>query len=111
MAWLKRGLVTITVTVSDTIRTRRFLVAGRVQGVGFRYFVYREAQRLALSGFVRNLGDGRVEVVASGDEGALNRLEALLWRGPVMANVTMVEVEETQPPANQGFVILSSRRS
>lgn len=97
-------------TVSDTVRTRRFLVSGRVQGVGFRYFVYREAQQLGLSGFVRNLGDGRVEVVASGDEGALNRLEALLWRGPVMANVTMVEVEEAEPPANQGFVILSSRR-
>lgn len=98
-------------TVSDTIRTRRFLVSGRVQGVGFRYFVYREAQRLGVSGFVRNLGDGRVEVVATGAEGDLNRLEALLWRGPVMANVTMVTAEETEPPANQGFVILSSRRS
>ncbi len=98
-------------TVSNTMRARRFLVSGRVQGVGFRYFVFREAQRLGLWGFVRNLGDGRVEVVAAGCEADLNRLEALLWRGPVMANVTMVEAEESEPPPNQGFVILSSRRS
>lgn len=91
--------------------TRRFLVSGRVQGVGFRYFVYREAQRLGLSGHVRNLGDGRVEVVASGRESDLNRLEALLWRGPVMAHVTMVEVEEAEAPPQDGFVILSSRRT
>lgn len=96
--------------MSEKNRGRRFLVSGRVQGVGFRYFVYREAQRLGLSGFVRNLGDGRVEVVASGPEPSLNRLEALLWRGPVMANVTMVEAEETDPPGTEGFVILSSRR-
>lgn len=87
------------------------MVSGRVQGVGFRYFVFREAQRLGLSGFVRNLGDGRVEVVASGPEAELNRLEALLWRGPVMANVTMVEVEDADAPATSGFVILTSRRS
>lgn len=101
----------MTLTVSETIRTRRFLVSGRVQGVGFRYFVYREAQRLGLSGFVRNLGDGRVEVVASGKEALLSRLEALLWRGPVMANVDNVEVEDAEPPENEGFAILSSRRS
>ncbi|MCS7182863.1 MAG: acylphosphatase [Thermoanaerobaculum sp.] len=90
--------------------TRRFLVSGRVQGVGFRYFVFREAQRLGLSGFVRNLGDGRVEVVATGEEADLNRLEALLWRGPVMAHVTMVEVEEAEPANFNGFSIVSSRR-
>lgn len=103
--------VTIAATVGEPIRGRRFLVSGRVQGVGFRYFVYREAQRLGLSGFVRNLGDGRVEVVAGGPEPSLSRLEALLWRGPVMAHVTMVEVEETDPPTAEGFAILSSRRA
>lgn len=71
----------------------------------------REAQHLGLSGYVRNLGDGRVEVVASGRESDLNRLEALLWRGPVMAHVTMVEVEETEAPVQDGFAILSSRRA
>ena len=58
--------------------TRRFLVTGRVQGVGFRWFVARLAQREALGGFVRNLPDGRVEVLASGEQVALERLLAAL---------------------------------
>lgn len=97
--------------MSDERKSYRYLVSGRVQGVGFRYFVLREASRLGLSGFVRNLADGRVEVVAAGPEGMLSRLEALLWRGPVMANVKMVEVEPADPPPQEGFVILSSRRA
>lgn len=69
----------------------RFLVSGRVQGVGFRWFVMREAQRLGLHGFVRNLRDGSVEVVASGPVAALQALERALGRGPVMAQVARVE--------------------
>ncbi len=88
----------------------RYVVSGRVQGVGFRYYVLREAQQLGLSGYVRNLRDGRVEVVAAGSAEKLGRLEALLWRGPVMARVDMVEAEPAELPAEEGFVILSFRR-
>ena len=72
----------------------RFLVAGQVQGVGYRWFVARHARGLGLAGFARNLGDGRVEVVASGDESALNDLEHLLRRGPANAQVSGVERDE-----------------
>ena len=72
----------------------RFLVAGQVQGVGYRWFVARHARGLGLTGYARNLGDGRVEVVASGDESALEQLEQLLRRGPANAQVSGVERED-----------------
>jgi acylphosphatase len=71
--------------------TRQFTVAGYVQGVGFRWFVARHARSLGLSGYARNLEDGRVEVLATGDEPALARLEELLRSGPANARVTGVE--------------------
>jgi acylphosphatase len=69
----------------------RFLVRGRVQGVGFRWFVVRLAERLDLAGLVRNLPDGSVEVIAEGTGGALVELEEGLSRGPRMAQVTSVD--------------------
>ena len=59
-----------------------FLIQGRVQGVGFRWFVHREASELALRGWVRNTEDGDLEVVASGDVAELAELRASLRRGP-----------------------------
>ncbi len=59
-----------------------FLIQGRVQGVGFRWFVHREASELDLRGWVRNTEDGEVEVVASGNEADLAELRASLRRGP-----------------------------
>ena len=59
-----------------------FLIQGRVQGVGFRWFVQREASELDLRGWVRNTEDGDVEVVAAGDPGDLAELRASLRRGP-----------------------------
>jgi acylphosphatase len=76
--------------------TQRFLVAGEVQGVGFRWYVARHARGLGLAGYARNLDDGRVEVVAAGDEAALARLEALLRTGPAHARVESVEREDRQ---------------
>ena len=69
----------------------RYVVAGRVQGVGFRWFVWREAQRLELAGYVSNLGDGTVEVVARGTEEALETLETAISRGPLGARVDGVD--------------------
>lgn len=71
--------------------SRRWLVRGQVQGVGFRWFVMREAERLGLGGFARNLPDGSVEVVSQGPEAALDKLEAHLKRGPSHARVDAVE--------------------
>ena len=59
-----------------------FLVQGRVQGVGFRWFVHREASELALRGWVRNTEDGHVEVVAAGEAEDLAELRASLRQGP-----------------------------
>jgi len=65
-------------------------VKGRVQGVGFRYFVQRHAQALGLDGFVRNLRDGGVELEAAGAPEALDRLETLIAQGPPGAHVEHV---------------------
>jgi acylphosphatase len=76
---------------------RRFLVSGRVQGVGFRFFAQDIARREGLMGVVRNLPDGRLEVVAEGDEASLTRLEGALRQGPSHARVTDVEVDSVPP--------------
>jgi acylphosphatase len=83
----------------------RYLVTGRVQGVGYRYFVLREAERLGLAGFTRNLPDGRVEVVAEGSEEVLGELEARLRRGPSFAGVDGVERAAVAPRGDPGFHI------
>ncbi|HXV59656.1 MAG TPA: acylphosphatase [Vicinamibacteria bacterium] len=68
-----------------------FLISGRVQGVGFRWFAEREASRHRVVGYVRNLADGRVEVLAQGDVAELERLEDALRRGPSSSQVVSVE--------------------
>ena len=78
---------------SDDRQTLRALVRGRVQGVGFRYFVLDRAARLGLVGFVRNLSNGStVEVVAEGPMPALESLLDALRRGPALACVEHVDV-------------------
>jgi acylphosphatase len=67
-----------------------FLVRGRVQGVGFRWFVHREASELALKGWVRNTEDGDVEVVVAGDEESLAELRSSLNKGPRGSRVDKV---------------------
>ena len=69
----------------------RCLVSGRVQGVGFRAHARHAAQALSLSGYARNLSDGRVEVLACGEAQALERFKAWLERGPRLARVERVE--------------------
>lgn len=80
----------------------RALVRGRVQGVGFRDYVETRARRLRLRGFVRNLADGSVEVVAEGDEAALRELLNQLGEGPEMARVDGVEVEWLEATGRYG---------
>jgi acylphosphatase len=83
----------------------RFRVRGRVQGVGYRYFVLREAERRNLTGFARNLADGGVEVVAEGPDESLRDLEARLREGPAFSHVESVEAEAVAPRADLGFQI------
>ena len=73
---------------------RRWIVRGRVQGVGFRYFAQRAAAGLGLTGYARNLDDGRVEVYAAGPQEKLSQLGGLLYRGPRWADVRGVEEQE-----------------
>lgn len=81
---------------------RHFVVRGRVQGVGYRWFAVRAAEELGLAGWVRNCDDGSVEVVAKGDPGLLLRLEGALRRGPGSARVTDVTSSEIQHEAVDG---------
>ena len=83
-------------------RTLRYLVQGRVQGVGFRWFVARAAQGLRLVGWVANLPGGEVEVVAGGDAGRLDELEQALRRGPPAARVASVDKAEYPHEADLG---------
>jgi acylphosphatase len=78
---------------------RRFLVRGRVQGVGFRWFVEREAHLLGLAGWVRNNADGSVEVLAMGSRDQLLALQSRLRAGPRAARVDDVEELEARPVA------------
>ena len=78
---------------------RRWFISGRVQGVGFRWFVEKYATSIGLRGWVRNEDDGRVQVYAVGTAEQLNSLRALLDRGPRMAEVR--EVEEQEAPVQQ----------
>jgi len=87
-------------------RARRFLISGRVQGVGFRFFTEEAASREGLHGWVRNLPDGRVEASAEGDGEALERFERRLREGPRGARVERVEIDETTPDGRDtGFFI------
>jgi acylphosphatase len=83
----------------------RFVVQGRVQGVGYRYFVLRQAQALGVSGFVRNRTDGAVEVVAEGSDEALLDLESRLREGPAFSQVTNLDRAPISPRGDQGFHI------
>lgn len=80
-------------------------VTGRVQGVGFRNFVQREARQLGVAGYAKNLGDGRVEVLAVGVEAAVTELMGLVARGPRWAEVRHVEVRESPMLNCEGFEI------
>ena len=84
---------------------RRWLIRGRVQGVGFRYFAQRAAQQLGLAGYVRNLDDGRVEVYAVGTEGRLSELAGILQQGPRWAEVHGVEEQQAEEKLYRSFEI------
>jgi len=79
------------------LQCRRYLVRGRVQGVGFRFFVEREAHMLGVAGWVRNNFDGTVEVLAMGTREQLLGLRSRLREGPRAARVDAVDESEAKP--------------
>ena len=83
--------------MTEDVQARRFVVRGRVQGVGFRWFVEREAHILGIAGWVRNNHDGSVEVLAQGSHNQLSGLRARLREGPRAARVDAVEESEARP--------------
>jgi acylphosphatase len=85
---------------------RRFVVSGRVQAVGFRYFALDAARREGLHGYVMNNDDGTVEAVAEGESEAVERFERALRRGPSRSRVEHVLVDEMEPTLmTSGFEI------
>ena len=85
--------------------TRRAVVSGRVQGVGFRFFAERAARDLGVRGWVRNLPDGSVETVAEGEEDAVSGYLARLRTGPGGSRVDAVAVDELAPQGLTAFEI------
>jgi acylphosphatase len=84
-------------SAQKAVEARRFIVRGRVQGVGFRWFVEREAHILGISGWVRNNLDGSVEVLAIGTREQLAQLRSRLQLGPRAARVDNVEELDSKP--------------
>ena len=84
---------------------RRFLISGRVQGVGFRWFAQNAAIREGTVGWVTNLDDGRVEAFVEGDEESVTRVERALRAGPPGGRVDHVSVVEDLPSNSKSFFI------
>jgi acylphosphatase len=84
---------------------RRYVISGRVQGVGFRYFVERAARQIGVTGWARNLDDGSVEVHANGSASQLDDLESRLRQGPSRADVRGFEAKEAAVTESSSFYI------
>jgi acylphosphatase len=101
---LHRGLWNALMGMSGK-SARRYVVQGRVQGVGFRWFVQRRASALGVTGYVRNLDEGHVEVLAMGAPKSLDRLREELWRGPIGARVSAVQESDAPVGDSPSFEI------
>ncbi len=97
--------VPATSAQTPAVSRRRLLVDGDVQGVGYRVSCARRARGAGLAGWVRNLADGRVEVVIQGPPDLVREIETWCSRGPQMAVVTSVEASDEAPAAEIGFNI------
>lgn len=91
------------------MRARRLRIEGRVQGVGYRDWLVREASRRGLEGWVRNRADGSVEALLAGEEAAVQAVLSACRRGPPLARVERIEESFADPPEGPGFLRLPSR--
>ena len=94
-----RGALTSVISWVEALRVicKKCLVAGRVQGVFYRGTAARRAQELAVRGYARNLADGRVEVLACGEEESVRTFVSWLWTGSTASKVTSVDVIDVPP--------------
>ena len=81
----------------------RVRIEGRVQGVGFRYWVVQEAERLQVDGWVRNRRDGSVEALFAGDDTAVRKIVSNCHKGPPVSHVTRLQEFSAEPPEDRGF--------
>jgi len=88
------------------VNALKCIVTGRVQGVFYRASTVEQANLLGVNGWVRNLSDGRVELVVSGEAAAVDRLVTWLWRGPPQAFVEAVTLEEWTAEVEPGFSVV-----
>ncbi len=87
----------------SSLTRKRIFISGRVQGVWFRESCREEAVALGVTGWVRNLADGRVEAVLVGPEAAVERVVQWCHQGPARAHVDRVEVQVEEPIGESGF--------
>ncbi len=87
---------------------KRLVIAGQVQGVGYRDWMTRAANALGVAGWVRNCADGTVEALVAGDAAAVEELLRLCRRGPPLAQVVEIDEELADPPDRPGFHCLPS---
>jgi acylphosphatase len=85
------------------MRARRVIIAGRVQGVGYRDWMLRQAEHFGVHGWVRNRRDGTVEALVAGEEAAVQALLSVCRRGPPAAAVSTIVEDFADPPAEPGF--------
>jgi len=85
--------------------SRRWVVSGRVQGVGFRNYIQKHSLKLGLTGYAKNLTDGSVEVHAVGKDESLSSLSGYVRRGPMLAEVRTVDEQSAEIVRYDGFHI------
>jgi acylphosphatase len=85
------------------VNAKRLVIAGRVQGVGYRVWMVEKAHALGLAGWVRNRPDGTVEALIAGDIAAVEELSRLCRRGPRLAEVSSITEDLADPPEDAGF--------
>jgi acylphosphatase len=90
------------------MNAKRLVIAGEVQGTGYRDWMVAKARELGVSGWVRNRRDGTVEALIAGEVASVEELSRLCRRGPRMAQVSSISEELAEPPAEPGFYRLSS---
>lgn len=88
------------------MNAKRLLIAGRVQGVGYRAWMAHKASELGISGWVRNRPDGSVEALIAGDVASVEELARLCRRGPRMAEVSSIDEDLAEAPEQPGFYLL-----
>lgn len=86
------------------MNAKRLVIAGRVQGVGYRAWMVEKARSLGISGWVRNRADGAVEALIAGDVAAVEELSRLCRRGPRLAEVSSITEDMSDPPDEPGFM-------